>query len=369
MWPPVRKVLLALLPAAGLLTATSSAGGAELVSLPSFNIDTNQISVSGLSSGGYMAVQFEVAFSSIVRGAGIVAGGPYYCAQDNATLATTMCSCFFGCFAASSTDVGQLIAVTDRNAARGLIDDTANLAQHRVWMFSGTSDTVVPQRLMNDLLVYYGHYLGAANIAYKNDLAAQHAMPTDFFGNPCGVLNDPYINNCDYDASGQLLQWIYGNLNPKNTGPLGGSFVRFDQGEFIDHPVDHGMAPNGWLFVPAGCANRQSCKLHVAFHACKQYETYRYFSAASGFVTFGTTFVRNTGYNKWADTNNIIVLYPQATDSSPVALAPNPYGCWDWWGYDGANYATKGGRQMAAVKAMVDRIACDSRQQGCNQRR
>jgi chitodextrinase len=63
------------------------------------------------------------------------------------------------------------------------------------------------------------------------------------------------------------------------------------------------------------------------------------------------TYVRNTGYNKWADTNNIIMLYPQAT-----ASGPNPNGCWDWWGYDDANYAVKAGRQMAAVKAMVDRI-------------
>jgi len=193
-------------------------------------------------------------------------------------------------------------------------------------------------------------------------------MATDFFGNPCAVLNDPYIANCRYDASGQLLQWIHGNLNPKNTGALGGTFVNFDQGEFIDHPTEHGMAPDGWLFVPAGCVNRQPCKLHVAFHGCKQYETYQYFSPASGFVTFGTTFVRNTGYNEWADANNIIVLYPQAIASNLVGLAPNPFGRWDWWGYDDANYAIKSGRQMAAVKAMVDRITCDSRAPACSQK-
>ena len=117
------------------------------------------------------------------------------------------------------------------------------------------------------------------------------------------------------------------------------------------------MAPDGWLFVPAGCGNGQSCKLHVAFHGCKQYETYRYFSPPSGLVTFGTTFVRNTGYNKWADTNNIIVLYPQAIASSPIALESNPYGCWDWWGYTNCNYAVKAGRQTTTVKAMLDRLA------------
>jgi poly(3-hydroxybutyrate) depolymerase len=61
-------------------------------------------------------------------------------------------------------------------------------------------------------------------------------------------------------------------------------------------------------------------------------------------------FVRNTGYNRWADTNNIVILYPQTSHA-----APN--GCWDWWGYDSANFARKSGPQMAAVKAMVTRLS------------
>ena len=73
------------------------------------------------------------------------------------------------------------------------------------------------------------------------------------------------------------------------------------------------------------------------FHGCKQYQTYLYFSPGAGTVTFGTTFVRNIGYNKWADTNRIIVLYLQATPTSS-----NPLGCCDWWRYDDPNYATDG---------------------------
>jgi poly(3-hydroxybutyrate) depolymerase/chitodextrinase len=348
-----RQGLLASVCATGALAlvVASSAASAQTVPLPSYNVHINQTSVSGLSSGGYMAVQFDVAYSSMLRGAGIIAGGPYYCAQGNSFTATSTCSCVpFGCFFPSSTNVAQLIAITDRNAGRGLIDPTANLAQHRIWLFSGTNDTAVPQRVMDDLSTYYRHYIPADRIFYKNDIDAEHAMPTDFFGNSCATRNDPFINNCNYDAAGQLLQWIYGSLNAKNTGQLGGSFINFDQREFIDQTSDHGMAPDGWLYVPAACANRQGCKLHVAFHGCKQYETYRY-PSSSGQVTFGTTYVRNSGYNKWADTNNIIVLYPQAT-----AYGPNPYGCWDWWGYDDQSYAVKAGRQMAAVKAMIDRL-------------
>jgi hypothetical protein len=44
-----------------------------------------------------------------------------------------------------------------------------------------------------------------------------------------------------------------------------------------------------------------------------------------------------------------------------VATLANPQGCWDWWNYDDENYAGKTGRQIAAVRAMVDRIASGRR--------
>jgi hypothetical protein len=56
------------------------------------NIDKTQISVSGISSGGFMAHQFHVAHSSNVMGAGIVAGGPYYCAEGSVADAIRRCS-------------------------------------------------------------------------------------------------------------------------------------------------------------------------------------------------------------------------------------------------------------------------------------
>ena len=100
------------------------------------------------------------------------------------------------------------------------------------------------------------------------------------------------------------------------------------------------MANDAWAYVPANCAANQSCKLHVVFHGCKQ-----------NVATVGSQFYQNTGYNRWADTNNIVVLYPQANTTYA-----NPNGCWDWWGYDDVNFPGKSGGQMVAVKTMIDRI-------------
>ena len=336
-------VLLLTAPFASAQTATP---------LPGFNVDVRETSVSGLSSGGFMAVQFDVAFSSFVKGAGIVAGGPYYCARGDVQTATSVCSCVpFGCFMPGMIDTPSLIRITDQNAGRGLIDPVANLARHRIWLFSGTADTAVPPRVMNELDTYYRNYIDPSQIAYENRIPAEHAQPTDDFGNACGTRADPYINDCDYDGAGQLLRWIYGPLSPRNDGALGGSFVQFDQTEFLANPTSHGMDTTGWAYVPAACREDEPCRLHVVFHGCQQYQSRRYFLPSAGMTTFGTTYVRNTGYNEWADTNNFIVLYPQAISSSG-----NPNGCWDWWGYDDPNYALKSGRQMAAVKGMVDRV-------------
>jgi esterase/lipase superfamily enzyme len=56
---------------------------ASAAALSSYNVDPNSISVSGLSSGGFMAAQLGVAYSDIfTKGFGVFAGGPYDCARN-----------------------------------------------------------------------------------------------------------------------------------------------------------------------------------------------------------------------------------------------------------------------------------------------
>ncbi len=310
------------------------------ITLPAYNIDASGTSVSGLSSGGFMAAQLHVAFSeTFAAGAGIVAGGPYYCAQGS------LMTALGPCMAATSTSkpaTSTLISTTNSWANQGLIDPVDNLTNSKVYLFSGSIDSTVKQPVMNEAETYYKSFVNNANIFYKKNLAAEHAMVTDYFGSGCSVKASPYINNCNFDLAGEMLKWIYGPLNAKNTGPLGGSFIEFNQTDFIANPASHGMANTGWLYVPASCAANQTCKVHVALHGCQQDPT-----------KVQDKFYKNTGYNKWADSNNIVIMYPQTAPSS----SGNPNGCWDWWGYDDANYAKKSGRQMAAIKGMVDQVS------------
>lgn len=323
-------------PAVGL-----AVGAASAVPLGAYNADIHQTSVSGISSGGYMAVQLHVAFSSIMKGAGIFAGGPYHCAGSSGTSTQAQNSCQH---ASPLPDVNESVTYTDHQAAAGTIDDPGNLAGQKVWLFSGTNDSTVKPVVMNVLQKYYQHYLDAGNIFYKNDLAAGHAHITDNYGSGCSTTQSPYINNCSYDGPGLLLAQIYGPLNARNTGTLSGRLIQFDQSQFLPSPGKKSMDSTGWAYVPAACERSEPCRVHIALHGCQQ-----------GQATLGDKYYAHAGYNQWADTNHLIVLYPQAVAS--LSAPTNPLGCWDFWGYNNAtNYATRSGDQLAAIKKMVDRL-------------
>ncbi len=56
---------------------------AAAAALGAYNIKVNSVSVSGLSSGGFMSAQLGVAYSDIfATGFGVFAGGPYDCASS-----------------------------------------------------------------------------------------------------------------------------------------------------------------------------------------------------------------------------------------------------------------------------------------------
>ncbi len=317
------------------LAALSGGASMAAVNLPALNIDTTQTTVSGLSSGGFMAVQLHVAYSATFKkGAGVVAGGPFYCAEGSVVNATGRCMA-----TPSGIPTSTLISTTNNWANQGLIDPVANLQASKVYLFSGTLDSVVKPGAMDALQTYYNSFVPAANIVYKKNIAAEHAMVTDDYGSTCSTKGAPYINDCNFDLAGAILGQLYGTLNARNAAALpAANFVQFNQSQFI---TGHGMATTGWAYVPQGCqaGGSASCRLHVVLHGCKQNET-----------DVQQQYVKNTGYNRWADTNNIVVLYPQTSTAATNS-------CWDWWGYDSANYSKKSGPQMAAIKAMVTQIS------------
>lgn len=295
-----------------------------------------------------MAVQMHVAHSSIMRGVGVIAGVVYDCANSKWPLASMRLAQALQCMDGSIDYAPASIGRTEIAADNGYIDDPANLAHQKVWLFSGYNDGRVRRGAMDAVDEYYEHF-APGNVFYKTNNHASHALITDDFGGACFDYAAPYINNCNYDAAGLLLKHIYGHLNPPN-GSLSSSPQAFDQTEFQDPALvgKIGLADTGYVYVPTACET-QTCRVHVVFHGCKQY-------AENAQV--GDAVYKHGGYNEWADTNKIIVLYPQ-TVAVPLK---NPNGCWDFWGFDDGlphnrEFARKIGYQISAIKKMLDRLA------------
>ncbi len=188
-------------------------------------------------------------------------------------------------------------------------------------------------------------YVPPSQVYYQDTLGTGHAMITQQYGAECQLTGAPFVNDCDYDGAGLLLQHIYGKLTAPVSGLSAGEILSFDQTSITqEESRGTGLAKVGYLYVPETCAQQVQCRVHVAFHGCRQY---------AGEVD--DVFYRNAGYNQWADNNRIIILYPQTQATS---LGPfNPRGCWDWWGYTGADFAYRNGAQIDAVRSMLEQLS------------
>ena len=67
------------------------------------------------------------------------------------------------------------------------------------------------------------------------------------------------------------------------------------------------------FYISFHCTQKQTtCRLHISFHGCEQ-----------NIELIGDAYAAHAGFNEWAETNNIIVLYPYAKVSSSRPTNPN----------------------------------------------
>lgn len=260
-------------------------------------------------------------------------------------------------------DVNSLVSFT-KGLPESKRDPVSNLLKHKTLLYSGTGDTVVFPGVMEKLREYYlAMGVSESDLKVIFNVPSQHAMITNFSGNDCSYLGSPFINNCNLDLAGTILQQVYGSDLSAPRGQAIDSNVwknyyshfkieSFSQSEFLQGAS---LASKGYLYIPEACKNNATCKLHVAFHGCKQ-----------NYDTVGDAYVKTTGYNQWAESNNIVILYPQ----TKASMLTNPNGCvrlhvvvakifyqFDWWGFDDAEYYSKNGKQMSAVRRMMENLA------------
>lgn len=355
MWPHSKRLRLGAI----ALTTCLASAAATAQPLPALQADGTRTSVSGLSSGGFMAGQYAVAFSSSVVGVGIVAAGPFGCASANIARMLAAPLSIQDCM--TGTPDGHLSWITATKLARAnSIDAVENIARQKVYIFTGKSDKRVTTSAVQATRDFYVEAkVPKKNIRYESSFPANHAFvfPGDSY-KECDAYGTPFIVHCgasghdDYDQPKEILKFIHGPLKPA-AQELSSEVQTFSQAEFVPSATlfdvihwNPSFDDEGYVYIPQTCTGKASkrCTVHVVFHGCSQ-----------SHEAVEKAIVGSKAYDRWADSNNIIVLYPQLKREPRV----NSSGCWDWFGYSSGYYLTRSGPQLAAVRAMVKRLTSE----------
>lgn len=316
-----------------MIVALLFAAASIAAPLPKLTIARDSVTVSGISSGAFMATQLGVAFSSRIHGVGSVAGGIYYCAR-NMLPSTAICMNLPGA-------LSEKIYIRDaiRLAKEKKIDPVSNLKNSYFYLFHSEADATVRFPALDKLEAFFKAFTPKERIRVETVKDASHAFPTLDYGNRCNQTGAPFLTNCKRDVAGEILGRLYPNLRaPNPASDATGVMVEFDQTKYA--PEGANMLSKGHAYIPAACLKGDSCRLHFALHGCKMNSEFA-----------DDQFRAHAGYNRWADANNIVVIYPE----SDKAIM-NPNGCWDWFGFTGSDYAFKSGKQMQFFSKIMDQF-------------
>ncbi|MBH9577267.1 hypothetical protein [Inhella proteolytica] len=308
-----------------LVAFTSATQAEERPALPALKTE-GPASVSGVSSGAYMAVQLWLAQSPRFEGGlATVAGGPYACAGS-------VFEALGPCLGRSPLNDVALLARAQAALASGALP--AQPRGGRAYLFAGARDTIVAPSTTAALATQLQALRPELALQLETGVPATHGWVTRDQGSACDQMQPPFLLACGFDLASALLQHLHGPLQPRGEAAAG-TLQAFDQRAFH---AGADLADTGYVFIPQTCA-AGGCHVHVALHGCRM----------NG-AAIGEAFARHSGLNEWAASNRLVLLYPQTG-----AAATNA--CWDWWGYADAGFAGRQGAQQRAIVAMLERLA------------
>lgn len=355
------------------------------------------LTISGISSGGFMAAQMATIYSDKFSGVGTVAGGVYYCAKNHFQEKINQfgSSSYFAFNYDPKNKLGknatpayvnptyQAVGICMGNPeqahagqdgamnleflqdfeTRSSIAPVRNIARQKVFIYQGQEDDVVKAAMVGKLEEFYARMgVDRRNLVFSLR-SGGHNFPTDRKdGIACNEEKVPYVASCDYDLAGDILKHTLGRKLQRTAANLQNLRV-----------VEQRNAPGsvhtyGYLYANDFCLSQpDKCDLHVALHGCKMSDDYDeafqqvFETKVQVTRVMGVTeeelkarvpqmgarkFAETSGYAEYAEakSNRLMVYFPQtriSVDNYPA----NPKGCWDWYGWTGSEYATNQGEE------------------------
>lgn len=293
-----------------------------------------KVSVSGVSSGAFMALQLTIARSDLFSGAALIAGGPYACSQGNVYTALKSCM-----KKPENINTEFLVNQVLQGEALDLISPLKNLQNSRFLIIHGLKDqTVSPvasDKVSEQLKLLAIKKNINLNITDERIENMAHAWPTKSFGNTCDQQTTPWLNSCNVDIG----QKIFRKLVKRNIHPSAMKPENLKRVPVEVSPASY-LESFTYVYIPEQCRENKKCPAHIALHGCHMGDEY-----------IGDTFAVHSGLNEWAEGSGVIVVYPQVKKS-----LLNPNGCWDLYGYTGANFAVKTAPQIQAIADILEQL-------------
>lgn len=298
-------------------------------SLSSFSNDQIKYTISGISSGGFMANQMATIFSSQFSGVGTVAGGFYYCAEDYlpkkikedaGTIGTENLFLFEATTQILSDILNPFILFTGAdtgswfrpqkgnplyqssicmrspdkanlpndylkaNAEKKLVDPLSNLKDQKVFIYHGKIDSAFKVKMQERLKSYYLSVgVKESNIATLTGKGS-HNFPTDRKDEiACNLVAVPYVASCDLNLAEKLLAHLFDDKMIRTEINKNHIYVVDQTTNLLNlskketdwvTPVPS-IAPYGYLYANDKCLDHpESCHMHIALHGCQMTDSY-----------------------------------------------------------------------------------------------
>jgi len=317
--------------------------------------------IAGCSNEADFSHQFQVAYSSLVKGSCIFSGQPYHCAATrfpNDYLVPKSKSTAAGIHCDDCPEDGTLIYDHCKNhpkwvdintlakyaeTAKNVDDPRIHLADARVFSFGPTHDRCYQPPAMENVANFHLRYAqNSTQVKLVEDQPFPHTLPTN---------NTPYYNHSQgagYDGPGECLRHVIGHEKPLRWAvpSLDRKSVWTPRSVSDYVPDEHvGMWPWAWLMLPPQCKDGP-CHLLILPGSCDP------FNAPGG---------SDDDFARYGVTNDMVIL---------KTCAGNPFidkkrfpdnhenvrGMVDVYGQLSEDYATQKGDQMEPIGRMMKRL-------------
>ena len=360
----------------------------------------SDVTISGVSSGAAMAVQYAVAHSQSIAGVGGIAGPAWGCADGSPSQAVNDCMC--GRHALEpKIDAARQLATSGKIDSLFLSGNPQALK--RSYVFHSPADDTVVEQSGKASVAFLSAFIGDdpkvdwGNTVDGSDKAGHGIIAPDSSNESCQAngKETTYVRRCGAeDNVGKMFHALYDpnsvfDSSRRVNNIPGNEVWQFDQKQLIDQVKRSSkvapdgalfwpfrwwtfsssrrknldMAEQGYIYVPPSCRpSGSTCRVHIALHGCKQN---------------AKDFASRAGYNNWADQYRVVIVYPAVEPSTSLSEAAcqmspvdssideliklNPNGCWDWWGYletsDQKNrYLTRDSPQMLVIERIIAQV-------------